>query len=86
MAGDADQGRAELGAGRQGRGRGARPPRVSGQADAITAVEGHPGRRAVAFMSDDHMDSDLAGEVFNLEPEASDALDELEAILDEVRT
>ena len=45
------------------------------QADAITAVQELTGRRVVAFMSNNHIDPDLAVEVFILEPEASDGLD-----------
>jgi uncharacterized protein YbcI len=56
------------------------------QADAITAVQDLSGRRVVAFMSNNHIDPDLAVEVFILEPEASDALDGLEVLLGEVST
>jgi uncharacterized protein YbcI len=45
------------------------------QADAITAVQDLTGRRVVAFMSNNHIDPDLAVEVFILEPVASDGLD-----------
>ncbi len=45
------------------------------QADAITAVEELSGRTVVAFMSNNHIDPDLAVEVFILEPIASDGLD-----------
>jgi uncharacterized protein YbcI len=45
------------------------------QADAITAVQELSGRRVVAFMSNNHIDPDLAVEVFVLEPVASDGSD-----------
>jgi uncharacterized protein YbcI len=45
------------------------------QADAITAVQELSGRRVVAFMSNNHIDPDLAVEVFILEPVAGDGLD-----------
>jgi uncharacterized protein YbcI len=45
------------------------------QADAITAVEELSGRTVLAFMSNNHIDPDLAVEVFILEPIASDGLD-----------
>jgi uncharacterized protein YbcI len=45
------------------------------QADAITAVEELSGRTVVAFMSNNHIDPDLAVEVFILEPIAGDGLD-----------
>ena len=45
------------------------------QADAITAVQDLSGRRVVAFMSNNHIDPDLAVEVFILDPVASDGLD-----------
>ena len=45
------------------------------QADAITAVEELSGRTVVAFMSNNHIDPDLAVEVFILEPIASNGLD-----------
>ncbi len=45
------------------------------QADAIAAVEELSGRTVVAFMSNNHIDPDLAVEVFILEPIASDGLD-----------
>jgi uncharacterized protein YbcI len=38
------------------------------QADAISAVEELSGRRVVAFMSNNHIDPDLAVELFILEP------------------
>lgn len=47
------------------------------QADAVTAVQEISGRRVVAFMSNNHIDPDLAVEVFILEPVASDGLDAL---------
>src|SRR5947209_908398 len=42
-------------------------------------------KRVVAFMSNNHIAPDLAVEVFILEPDASDALDEPEAVLHEPR-
>ena len=45
------------------------------QADAITAVEELSGRTVLAFMSNNHIDPDLAVEVFILEPIASDGFD-----------
>jgi uncharacterized protein YbcI len=36
--------------------------------DLIGAVEEHTGRRVIAFMSDNHIDPDVAAEVFVLEP------------------
>jgi uncharacterized protein YbcI len=36
--------------------------------DLIGAVEEHTGRRVIAFMSDNHIDPDMAAEVFVLEP------------------
>ena len=42
------------------------------RADILAAVEQLTGRRAVAFMSDTHIDPDLACEVIVLEPEAGD--------------
>jgi uncharacterized protein YbcI len=46
------------------------------QADAIAAVQELCGRRVVAFMSNNHIDPDLAVEVFILEPTPGDALDD----------
>ena len=43
--------------------------------EAITAVQELSGRHVVAFMSNNHIDPDLAVEVFILEPEPSDLLD-----------
>jgi uncharacterized protein YbcI len=45
------------------------------QGDAITAVQELTGRRVVAFMSNNHIDPDLAVEVFILESVAGDGLD-----------
>jgi uncharacterized protein YbcI len=45
------------------------------QADAITAVQELTGRRVVAFMSNNHIDPDLAVEVFILAPVARDGLE-----------
>jgi uncharacterized protein YbcI len=39
--------------------------------DAIAAVEGLTGRTVAAFMSANHVDPDLAAEVFVLEPETA---------------
>jgi uncharacterized protein YbcI len=44
--------------------------------EAIRAVQEFSGRRVVAFMSDNHIDPDLAVEVFVLAPAASDSLDD----------
>jgi uncharacterized protein YbcI len=44
------------------------------QADAISAVQELSGRRVVAFMSNNHIEPDLAVEVFILEPVESDHL------------
>ncbi|HEV2923771.1 MAG TPA: Na-translocating system protein MpsC family protein [Solirubrobacteraceae bacterium] len=38
------------------------------RADAISAVEKITGRRVLAFMSNNHVDPDLAAELFVLEP------------------
>jgi uncharacterized protein YbcI len=46
------------------------------QADAISAVQELSGRRVVAFMSNNHIDPDLAVEVFILEPAGSDSLED----------
>jgi uncharacterized protein YbcI len=45
------------------------------QADAISAVEELSGRQVVAFMSNNHIDPDLAVEVFILEPVRSEILE-----------
>jgi uncharacterized protein YbcI len=37
--------------------------------DLVGLVEGHLGRKVIAFMSQNHIDPDLAVEVFILEPE-----------------
>jgi len=39
--------------------------------DAITAIEALTGRTVAAFMSANHVDPDLAAEVFVLEPQSS---------------
>ena len=39
--------------------------------DLVAVVEGHMGRKVVAFMSQNHIDPDLAAEIFILEREAS---------------
>jgi uncharacterized protein YbcI len=41
--------------------------------DLIELVEGATGRKVVAFMSQNHIDPDLAAEVFVLEPPADQA-------------
>jgi uncharacterized protein YbcI len=46
------------------------------ETDAIAAVQEISGRRVVAFMSNNHIDPDLAVEVFVLEPVAADAADD----------
>jgi uncharacterized protein YbcI len=38
--------------------------------DAVEAIEGLMGRKVVAFMSANHIDPDMAGEIFLLEPAA----------------
>jgi uncharacterized protein YbcI len=43
------------------------------RADIVAAVEALTGRRVLAFMSDTHIDPDLACEVILLEPELPDA-------------
>jgi uncharacterized protein YbcI len=45
------------------------------QSEAISAVQELSGRRVVAFMSNNHIDPDLAVEVFILEPAGSDLLE-----------
>jgi uncharacterized protein YbcI len=42
------------------------------RADVVAAVQALTGRRVVAFMSDTHIDPDLACEVILLEPESPD--------------
>jgi len=44
------------------------------QAEAISTVQELSGRKVVAFMSNNHIDPDLAVEVFVLEPAGSDLL------------
>ncbi|MGO9883800.1 MAG: Na-translocating system protein MpsC family protein [Solirubrobacteraceae bacterium] len=44
------------------------------QAETISAVQELSGRKVVAFMSNNHIDPDLAVEVFVLEPAGSDLL------------
>jgi uncharacterized protein YbcI len=39
-------------------------------ADCITAIEDLAGRTVIAFMSANHLDPDLAAEIFVLEPQA----------------
>jgi uncharacterized protein YbcI len=38
--------------------------------DLVAAVEGHTGRRVIAFLSDHHLGPDISVEVFVLEPAA----------------
>ena len=40
--------------------------------DLVAIVEGHTGRKVIAFMSDNHIDPDIAAEVFVLQPLSSD--------------
>jgi uncharacterized protein YbcI len=40
--------------------------------DLIGAVEKHTGRKVIAFMSDNHIEPDMAAEVFVLEPLSPD--------------
>jgi uncharacterized protein YbcI len=42
-------------------------------ADCITAIEDLAGRTVIAFMSANHIDPDLAAEIFVLEPQAPPA-------------
>lgn len=46
------------------------------QAEAISAVQELTGRQVVAFMSNNHIDPDLAVEVFILEPAPIDPLED----------
>ena len=39
--------------------------------ELVAVIEGHLGRKVVAFMSQNHIDPDLAAEIFILEREAS---------------
>jgi uncharacterized protein YbcI len=49
--------------------------------DLIAIVEGHTGRKVIAFMSDNHIEPDIAAEVFVLEPQSEDgAAQALESI------
>jgi uncharacterized protein YbcI len=45
------------------------------EGEAVRAVQELSGRRVVAFMSNNHIDPDLAVEVFILEPAVSEALE-----------
>ena len=45
------------------------------QSEAISAVQELSGRRVVAFMSNNHIDPDLAVEVFILEPAQDHSVD-----------
>lgn len=48
-------------------------------ADLTAAVEHHSGRKVLAFLSDNHLEPDIAIESFVLEPRSAEALDGLEA-------
>jgi uncharacterized protein YbcI len=48
------------------------------QGDFIEIVESHTERSVVAFMSDNHIDPDLAAEIFILAPLPADGADEPE--------
>jgi uncharacterized protein YbcI len=41
--------------------------------ELVAAVEGHTGRRVMAFMSSNHLEPDLAAELFVLEPHVAAA-------------
>jgi uncharacterized protein YbcI len=43
--------------------------------DLVAAVEVNTGRKVIAFMSDNHVDPDMAAEVFVLEPQPEPQLD-----------
>jgi uncharacterized protein YbcI len=47
--------------------------------ELIEIVESHVGRSVIAFMSDNHVDPDLAAEIFILEPSSANEADEAEA-------
>jgi hypothetical protein len=55
------------------------------RADAISAVETISGRRVLAFMSNNHVDPDLAAEVFVLDPVPSGLDASGEALVRELR-
>jgi hypothetical protein len=40
------------------------------RAELVSAVEQHSERKVIAFMSDNHVDPDMAVEIFVLEPQA----------------
>jgi uncharacterized protein YbcI len=44
--------------------------------DLVEIVESHTGRAVVAFMSDNHIDPDLAAEIFILAPLPADEVDD----------
>jgi uncharacterized protein YbcI len=50
--------------------------------DLIGAVEEHTGRRVIAFMSDNHLEPDLAAEVFVLDSLPGTARDDSQTGLD----
>jgi uncharacterized protein YbcI len=41
--------------------------------DLVAAVEEHVGRKVIAFMSDNHIEPDMAAEVLVLEPQVEEA-------------
>ncbi|MGA7705871.1 MAG: Na-translocating system protein MpsC family protein [Solirubrobacteraceae bacterium] len=48
-------------------------------ADLTAAVEHHSGRKVLAFLSDNHLEPDIAIESFVLEPRSGEAPDSLQA-------
>jgi hypothetical protein len=42
--------------------------------DLVAAVEGLTERKVIAFMSENHVDPDMAAEIFVLEPTSDDGL------------
>jgi uncharacterized protein YbcI len=56
------------------------------KADAIEAVQALTGRVVVAFISANHIDPDLAVEIFTLEPASGDGLGDIEILLEEMTT
>lgn len=48
-------------------------------ADLTAAVEHHSGRKVLAFLSDNHLEPDIAIESFVLEPRSGEANDNLQA-------
>jgi len=45
--------------------------------DLIASVEKHMGRKVIAFMSDNHIEPDVAAEVFVLEPQSQNGAEPL---------